>query len=290
MALTIGDLIAEGADRIRRSPHIDHWQEEAARFDAEAFLASGTDGGGPAAVVPARAVRRFERMVDRRVRGEPAARILGSVDFLDLEVRVRDGAFFPRISSETMTREAARRLRGRRRPVHVDLATGVGPVALGVAHLVPAAEVHGVDILPAAVEGARANARRLGLRGARFHLGDLFAPLPPRLRGRTDAITIHPPYIGEGEVEDQPQEITAYEPAVTLTDFSPDGLGMVRRVAAEAPGWLRPNGWLLIEVGTDLGRRAAGILRRAGYRDVETVADEYGITRTAIGRRPRRAP
>lgn len=285
---TVGELLEEGAARIGASPNIDHWQEDAERYDAESFLAELVDDVGDLdAEVPARAAKRFREMVERRAAGEPSARILGFVDFLDLRIPVHEGAFFPRISSETMATEAIRRLRGRRRPVHLDLATGVGTVALAVAKALPRARVHGVDLMAAAVKGARANARTLGARNAAFSEGDLFEPLPDRLRGAADVITIHPPYVAKDEVRDQPREITDYEPVVTLTDGSPDGLGMVRRVTAESVDWLAPTGWLLMEVGADMGRKVASILSRAGYRDVSAKLDEYGVTRTVSGRRPR---
>ncbi len=284
---TVEELLEEGARRIAASPHIDHWQEDADVYDAESFLQEVIGDLDPAAEVRTRDERRFLEMIDRRAAGEPSSRILGFVDFLDIRIPVHEGAFYPRISSETMATEAGRRLRRRKQPVLVDLATGVGTVALAVGSGVKGARVYGVDVLPEAVRGATSNARGLGLKRATFLEGDLFEPLPDDLRGTVDAITIHPPYVGVDEVRDQPKEIVDYEPVVTLTDGSPDGLGMVRRVAAESVDWLRASGWLLIEVGSDMGRKVAAILRKAGYRDITTVPDEYGVTRTVCARRPR---
>jgi len=284
---TVEGLLEEGARRIAASPHIDHWQEDADVYDAESFLQEVIGDLDPRAEVPARDERRFLAMIDRRAAGEPSARILGFVDFLDIRIPVHEGAFYPRISSEAMATEAARRLRRRKKPVLVDLATGVGTVALAVGSGVKAARVYGVDVLPEAVRGARSNAKALKLKRASFLEGDLFEPLPANIRGTVDAITIHPPYVAVDEVQAQPKEIVDFEPVVTLTDGSPDGLGMVRRVAAESVDWLRPSGWLLIEVGADMGKKVASILRKAGYRDLTTVPDEYGVTRTVCARRPR---
>jgi release factor glutamine methyltransferase len=286
---TVEELLNEGTRRIGASPNIDHWQENADRYDAESFLSEFVDDvGDPDEEVSEADARRFLEMVDRRAAGEPAARILGHVDFLDFRIGVHDGAFFPRISSETMAREAIKRLRRRARPVHVDLATGVGTVALAVARALPKARVYGVDLMPEAVAGAESNARDLGrLRRTTFLAGDLFEPLPRSLLGTVDAITIHPPYVGTDELEHQPSELVDYEPTVTLSDGSPDGLGMVRDVAGASPEWLTASGWLLIEVGSDMGAKVAAILRRAGYREVRSVPDEYGVTKTVIARRPR---
>jgi release factor glutamine methyltransferase len=288
MKSTVADLLDEGAKRIGASPHIDHWQENAERYDAESFLAELVDDvGDPEEKVSAVKAERFLEMVDRRAAGEPAARILGFVDFLDIRIPIHDGAFYPRISSETMATEAIRRLRARAQPVHVDLATGVGTVALAVGLALPKTRIHGVDLMPEAVKGAKANAKTLGVKRAEFLTGDLFQPLPSKLRGRVDVITIHPPYVAKDEVRDQPKEITDYEPVVTLSDGSPDGLGMVRQVTDESVDWLSANGWLLLEVGADMGRKVAAILKKAGYRDVTTKLDQYRVTRTVSGRRPK---
>jgi release factor glutamine methyltransferase len=131
---------------------------------------------------------------------------------------------------------------------------------------------------------ARANARRLGLR-ATFLRGDLYAPLPPRLAGRVDVITLHPPYVARGELRDLPLEIRRFEPVHTLTDRSPDGLGLVERAIAEGRGWLEAGGWILIEVSPDRARAVAARLRLAGYRDVGSTKDpSFGVTRVVAGR------
>ena len=91
------------------------------------------------------------------------------------------GVFVPRDASEFLAVQAMR-LRGRARPVHVDLATGAGTTALAVANEVPGADVVGTDLSADAVKLARTNAKRLGVR-ARFFTGDLFGGL----RGRSTA-------------------------------------------------------------------------------------------------------
>src|SRR5688500_4795385 len=71
--------------------------------------------------------REFQKLVQRRTTGEPLAFILGWVDFLDFKMSVKSGAFVPRLTSEFLAKQAIKRLRNRRKPVHVDLATGIGP-------------------------------------------------------------------------------------------------------------------------------------------------------------------
>lgn len=236
--------------------------------------------------VPAPAQRSFQRLVKRRMTGEPMAFILGWIEFLDFKLHVRPGAFLPRLTSEFLAEQAIRRLRGRRSPVHVDLATGMGPVAIGSARAVRKARVIGADISRKAVNLARANAERLGVKNVTFVKSDMFAAVPKQLRGAVDVITIHPPYVPRGEVEDLPVEIKKYEPQHTLTDRSSDGLGLVRRVVIEGLDWLRPGGWLLIETTPSESAIIRGLMRVAGYQDVRSSVGELKLTRVYCGRTP----
>ena len=232
----------------------------------------------------ARRRKRFDELIRRRAGGEPMAHILGYMEFRDLRFRVRPGAFVPRQSSEFTVMQAARRLRGRRRPVMVDLATGIGPIATAAAHEVPRARVHGTDISADAVRQARANARELGVRNVTFHTGDLFGAVPGGLKGQVDVITIHAPYVPRDEVEYLPLEVRGFEPEHTLTDYSDLGLDLLGRAAAEGREWLRPGGWLLSEVSPDRVRAARTVMRAAGYRDLRSTRGWPDVTRVLVGR------
>jgi release factor glutamine methyltransferase len=232
------------------------------------------------------AQRTFERLVKRRTTGEPLAFIVGWVEFLDFKMKVRPGAFLPRLTSEFLAKQAIRRIRGRRNAVHVDLATGIGPVAIGSARAVPKARVFGADISRKAISQARANAAALGVRNASFVRSDLFDSLPKSLRGGIDVVTIHPPYVPQNEVSDLPVEIKGHEPKHTLTDGSHDGLGLVRRVVADGLEWLRPGGWLLIETTPTESSMIRGYMREAGYWDVRSTVGELKLTRVYCGRTP----
>jgi len=270
------------------SPAIDHWQEDREQIEAEELL-SFVLGEEPDddEELPGWARRSFMELIERRASGEPIPFITGSIEFLGLDVLAEPGVFIPRHSSEFLAVQAIRRLKARRRPVHVDLATGAGAVALAVADRLPRADVYGTDVAADAVKLARRNAKRLGLQ-ATFSRGDLFGGLPPSLTGRVDVTTIHPPYVPVGEVEDLPDEVRAFEPTHTLTDGSVDGMGLVRRTAEEGPDWLAKDGWILIEADPDAARDVKRVLIRAGFRDVKSTKGlELKVTRVVVGRRPR---
>ena len=282
---TIAELLDEAEQRIRASPEVGLWRPWVARVDAEDLMqqALGHTVGDPQQDIETAPRLRFQRMLARRVAGEPIALIRGSMQFAGLHLVVRPGVFTPRASSELLASEAIRRLHRRRAPFAVDVACGAGADALTVARRVPRAEVLGLDIAPAAVALGRHNARRLGLTNVKFSTGDLLAPLPRRREGTVDIFTVHPPYVGRSLVRTLPREIRDYEPAESLTDRSVDGLGLVRRLADEGRRWLRPGGWLLVEVSPDLARRVRGIMLRNGYLSVASHRDGVGATRVVAG-------
>jgi release factor glutamine methyltransferase len=287
---TVGDFIDAAETAIRASRHVELWKPWVARSDAEELveIVLGREVAQEDVDIrlSAAQARRLRDLAARRVEGEPMTLLHGHIDFHGIRIEVRPGVFTPRLSSEYMATQAIARLRRRRgNPVLVDVACGVGPVALSAARAVPAAQVWGLDISPAACELGRHNARRLGLSNVTFKAGDLLAPLPERLYDGVDVMTIHPPYVGRALVRTLPAEIARFEPAHSLTDNSDDGLGLVRRLAAESPVFLRRGGWLLVEVSPDLARSVAAILRREGFADVQSLREGAGaVTRLVVGK------
>ena len=102
--------------------------------------------------------------------------------------------------------------------------------------------------------------------------------------GGVDVITFHPPYVGNREVRTLPLEVVGFEPLDSLTDHSPEGMGLIDRAAEEAWDRLVPGGWLLIEVSPDRSRRVATLLRRAGYHDVRSTKGGIAVTRVLTAR------
>ena len=210
----------------------------------------------------------LEELVARRVAGEPLEHVLGWVAFAGRRWSVGPGVFVPRRRTELMVR-AALELSGRAAGIPaarpdssvtvVDLCCGCGAVGGAVAvglrerrgRLQPhgaddGVVLHAADVDTAATEHARRNLTPLG--GA-VHTGDLFAALPPGLRGSVDVLLCNAPYVPTAAIATMPPEAREHEPAVAL-DGGDDGLDVLRRVAAGAPAWLAPGGSLLFEVGT----------------------------------------
>lgn len=228
--------------------------------------------------VPRRVRERYLSLVARRAGGEPFPFLTGRIEFWGMELTVRPGAFVPRPSSELTVERALRKLRRRKGPVVVDVCTGAGPIALALADELPSAEVWGADISLEGLAQGRLNAKRHGLDNVHFKKSDMYDGLPARLRGTVDLITGHVPYVPPDELDDLPAEVREFEPLYTLTDESEDGLGLMRRAVAESVGWLRPGGWLLLEMSHDLPAKIRKLVRKAGLEDHGFARDEDDLS------------
>ncbi len=215
----------------------------------------------------------LERLVAQRAAGEPLETVLGWAEFAGRRLVVAAGVFVPRRRTELLARETARR--SRPGEVVVDLCCGVGAVA-AVVLADHEAEVHAVDIDPAAVRCARRNAP-----GATVHQGDLFAALPPRLRGAVNVIAANAPYVPTAELPLMPLEARRHEPRRAL-DGGPDGVGLHRRITAGVRQWLAPGGRLLIETSRRQEPLTVAAVRAAGLR-AETLTDDDLAATAVVG-------
>jgi release factor glutamine methyltransferase len=200
----------------------------------------------------------LDAMVTRRVAGEPLEVIVGWASFCGLRIVVEAGVFVPRRRTELLVEEAAA-LAAPGMTV-VDMCCGSGAVAAALLARVPDLDVVAADLEPAAVRCARTN---IGSRGRVFE-GDLFEPLPDSLRGHVDIVVANAPYVPTDAIGLMPPEARIHEPRSAL-DGGADGLDLQRRVAEQAPSWLRPRGRLLIETSERQAPATVVAFERAGF-------------------------
>jgi release factor glutamine methyltransferase len=276
--VTVRGLVADAAVRLGGGE---------ARLDAELLLAHAL-GRSRAWLyawpehepdAPQRA--HFSRLIDARERGEPIAYLTGHREFWSLDLAVTPDVLIPRPETEMLVDIALAHLAVDRDVRIADLGTGTGAVALAIARERPRAKVIATDASEAALDVARDNSDRLGVRNVTFAQGDWFDALG---RERFDLIVSNPPYIAENDVHLEIGDLR-YEPRSALVSGA-DGLDAIRRIVAEAPGHLLSGAWLVLEHGWDQAERVRALFAAGGYTDVATERDGAGHGRVTFANKP----
>lgn len=214
----------------------------------------------------------LDRMVARRVRGEPLEVVVGWADFAGVRVVVEAGVFVPRQRSALLVTLTAHLAPDG--ATVLDLCCGSGAIGAAVAARRSDTTVLGADLDPAAVHCARRN-----LPPDRVFEGDLFDALPAELAGTLDVVVVNAPYVPTRSITLMPREARDHEHRIAL-DGGPDGLTLHRRIAARVDSWLAPSGVLVIEAGERQVRASADAFRGHGM-GTEVVRDE-DIDGTAV--------
>lgn len=234
---------------------------------------------------------RARDLVRRRGHREPLQHLTGTAAFLEHLLEVGPEVLIPRPETEGLAQAAILQLQAipGSDPLRVlDFGTGSGCLAIAIAAAVPRAEVHALDVSPAALKTAARNAHRCGQDRIRFHLGDGFAALRDEVvpaPGRLDLIVSNPPYIPTGDLAGLEPEVRDYDPRSAL-DGGTDGLDFYRRLAGEAPAWLKPAAPLLMEFGDGQAPALRSLFQSGGWHLESIGKDLSGTERILIVRRP----
>jgi release factor glutamine methyltransferase len=164
-----------------------------------------------------------------------------------------------------------------------DIGTGSGVIACALAASRPDLEVLAVDQSLGALAVASDNVRALGLASrVRLLAGDLFGPLAS-LAGSLDMVVANPPYCPSGVIPTLPAEVERFEPRLAL-DGGPDGMRVLRRIITEAPRFLRPGAWLLMEIGEEQAGPLASLMAAEGFSRIGARRDLRDVERYIEGR------
>ena len=217
----------------------------------------------------------YRALIDRRCQREPLQYILGTAQFMGVTLRAQPGALIPRNDTETLCEQALARMQGRERVL--DLCTGTGALAIAIALRFSGAQVTAADISADALAVARQNIADTGAR-VTLRQGDLFAAVAGE---RFDIIVSNPPYITAEEMADLQPEVRR-EPALALYGGL-DGLDFYRRIAREAPDYLSPGGWLLLEIGSAQAEAVSALLAER-FEALAVYPDMQGLPRAVAAR------
>ncbi|MDR7253094.1 release factor glutamine methyltransferase [Nocardioides sp. BE266] len=224
--------------------------------------------------------RLLAALVERRVTGSPLAHLTGRQSFMGVELLAGPEALVPRIETEILGRTALDLVHATDASLVIDLCTGAGNLAAGVAVAEPQLTIHAADLSVAAVGLARANMLFIDAADrVTLYDGDLFDALPEELHGQADVVICNPPYISSAKVGEMAPEISEHEPRLAF-DGGSLGLSIVGRLVQEAPTWLRPGGRLCFEIGLGQGPYwHKRVLRFPGWAEVGSVEDDEGNVR-----------
>jgi len=280
---TIAQAISEAASRLHKS-RVDQERRTAGsllchvlRIDRTYLLTRSEEQIDDASY------QEYLTLVERRSKGEPLQYITGHQEFYGLDFDVTPDVLIPRPETELLVERVIRLVRELRNetPLIIDLGTGSGCIAVTLALHLSGARVIATDSSGAALDVARSNAGRHGVRDRiEFAEGDLLTPLLERgLEGKVDVIASNPPYVAEDGPELLQSQVSDWEPHAALFAGG-DGLDFYRRLLPEAPRYLKPDGYLSVEIGYGQLDAVLDLINRSALELVDITHDLQGLPRT----------
>ncbi|MBR1813495.1 MAG: peptide chain release factor N(5)-glutamine methyltransferase [Lachnospiraceae bacterium] len=234
--------------------------------------------------------KKYRKLILERAGRKPLQQITGEQEFMGLSFLVTEDVLIPRQDSETLVEEVLKDWQdpAGTEPMSVlDLCTGSGCLGLSVGFFWEKAgrpwHLLCTDLSEKALQVALQNRDRVLPEACRervsFAQGDLFEAL----REHFDVIVSNPPYIPTSEVEHLMPEVKDFEPRMAL-DGEADGLAFYRRIAKEAPDYLKKSGRIYLEIGYDQGEAVSALLAENGFTDIAVIRDLAGNDRVVKGR------
>jgi len=225
---------------------------------------------------------RVSDLVRRRAGHEPVQYISGQQEFYGREFKVTRDVMIPRPETELIVEEGISLISGIEKPLICEVGVGSGCIVVSLLCEVPGSEAVALDISPAAIAIASANAEALGAYD-RIELreSDVFSGL--RDDETFDLIVSNPPYVPAEDVRTLQAEVREFEPETALTDGG-SGLSIIEKIVSEAGAHLRPGGYLLMEIGFNQSQKVREIFSRHTNAEVEFFPDLQGIPRMVKAR------
>ncbi len=265
-------------------------------------------------LLSAESLSSFRNLVKRRKERIPWQYLTGHTEFMGWDFLVNEEVLIPRPETELLVEAALKRLLTEPARRHfggdyglltvIDLGTGCGNIAIALAKALPI-RVYALDISEAALRVARANAKRLAVEEMiTFFPGDIFTPgkpeglslvkeniilapglIPEDLKGRADLVISNPPYVATDELDQLQPEVGRFEPWKAL-DGGEDGLKFYPPLIEKAAIWLRPGGYLALEMGINQAEAIKRlVVKKNQFHYPEIVKDYSGIERVIIAQK-----
>lgn len=244
----------------------------------------------PDKIVEDTAAVRYKHAIQRRAQRVPLQYITNHAEFMSLDFYVDERVLIPRPETELIVEaviEKSENFSNGQEVLIADIGTGSGNIAVALAKKIQNARIFAIDISPDALAVARINARRHQvLDKITFLRGNIFEPLTRcGVESKINFIVSNPPYVSSDELSTLQAEVRNFEPHVALISGQ-DGLSLFKDIIRGADRWLRPGGFLILEVGETQARKVAQIVRDTGrFKKAEYRKDYQYIYRTVIAQR-----
>ncbi|BAG03659.1 Protein methyltransferase hemK homolog [Microcystis aeruginosa PCC 9809] len=226
--------------------------------------------------------KRWQKRLQSRV---PLQYLLESVVWRNFTLKVSPEVLIPRPETELLIDIVGETVRGDDGGIWVDLGTGSGAIAIGLASILTKAEIYAIDYSQTALAIAKENIINTGFAD-RIILkqGSWWTPLE-KWQGQISGMLSNPPYIPSAEILDLQIEVREHEPRLAL-DGGEDGLTALRYLVATAPDYLRSGGLWLVEMRAGQGEKVAQMLENQGnYRQIQIINDLAGFDRFVLAER-----
>jgi release factor glutamine methyltransferase len=220
--------------------------------------------------------KKFQKLYEKRLAGEPIAYILGKKEFWSLELTVSEKVLIPRPETELLV-ETILQLPLAMANI-VDLGTGSGAIAIAIAKERPHWKITAIDISSDALQIAKINAAGLQIQNIEFCKSDWCETLPDK---KFDIIVSNPPYIANNDLHLQRGDIR-FEPKIALE--AGDGLDAIRKIITQAKNKSKPGGLLALEHGYNQSNAVQELLQQNNYREITPIKDLANIYRIVVAK------
>ncbi len=225
--------------------------------------------------------KRFNEYLNRRVDREPLQYIRGHQEFFKLDFIVTPDVLIPRPETELLVENALSALQNFDSPIICEVGVGSGCIAISILHENTTATGIGLDVSEAALAVARTNAENNGVAGRlELRQSDVFEALGNE---SFEVIISNPPYVPAKDFISLQEEVRDFEPRQALTDNG-DGLSIISQIVAGSPKFLRPGGFLFLEVGFNQAHQVVQMFDMNIWKTIETLPDLQGIPRMVKAR------
>lgn len=269
---------------------------ETPRFDAEVILSRLLGCNridlyvNPGKPVEDATAEAYKEAILKRTQRVPLQYITHHAEFLSLDFYVDERALIPRPETELLVEAVIQRSKAfanEREIVIVDIGTGSGNISVALAVKIPNARIFAVDVSPDALAVAKINAQRHRVSDKiTFLCGDTFQPLEGYgIESPAHFIVSNPPYIAFHELGSLQEEVRNFEPHVALATGK-DGLSIFRGIIPSASAWLKPGGFIVLEVGEKQARKVSRLLEETGhFKKAELIKDYQHIHRIVVAQK-----